>query len=50
MPCMYDLLSRKKDMREVDLDAPAKGEEQGAPEAAVPGETVPDTPALEGAE
>lgn len=24
MPCMYDLLSRKKDMTEVDLDAPGK--------------------------
>ena len=50
MPCMYDLLSRKKDMREVDLDAPAGGEEQEEAEAAAPRERLPDTPALEGAE
>ena len=30
MPCMYDLLSRKKDMTEVDPDAPAAPLEHGA--------------------
>ena len=62
MPCMYDLLSRKKDMTEVDLDAPVETEEQAAPEgsaepegnapeaSAEPEENAPAAPSSEGAE
>ncbi len=30
MPCMYDLMSRKKELKEVDLDAPAQETEEPA--------------------